>query len=335
MTANKKILCTGTFIVDIMNEPVEKALGSNEGVRTAIGVYPGGNAFNVSADLVKLGVPAQHIICHGAVGQDLFGEMFTKELKDLGIHTEIRTIPGRNTSKIFMLKVKDEEPRYYLDEGANAFLEPEAVISCLELIRPALFYTGETGHLVRLLGKFRDIMEQAKTCGCLTIVDTVYPQDGNWGFLFESAPFIDLLKCNRYEAYSLTGMKDMRAALNKLSTLGIPLTIISLADRGLLFSYNKACYMVRAFHVPCPDPSGAGDACNAGIIKKLSELEGSGLKDRFGDSEEKLFDTIIFGAAAGASAVTEHGCVSGVSREHVEGLIREQGERLLSGIERF
>jgi sugar/nucleoside kinase (ribokinase family) len=318
-----------------MNEPVEKVLGPNEGVRTAISVYPGGNAFNVSTDLVELGVPGQHIVCHGAVGEDMFGEMFAKKLKHRGIHTEILTIPGRNTSKIFMLKVKDEEPRYYLDEGANAFLEPDAVISCLEGIRPSLFYTGETGHLVRLLGKLCHIMEKAKTLGCLTIVDTVFPPNGNWGFLFESAPFIDLLKCNQYEACSLTGMTDMQAALKQLSELEIPLVIISLADKGLLFSYNKACYMVPAFHVPCLDPSGAGDACNAGIIKKLIESEGSSLKERFEDSEEKLLDTIMFGAAAGASAVTKPGCLSGVSEENVAGLIREQRKRILSGIERF
>jgi ribokinase len=335
MTVNQKILCTGTMIVDIMNEPVEKALGPNEGVRTAIGVYPGGNAYNVSVDLEKLGVPGQNIVCLGAVGEDIFGEMFLKELKDRGIHAEIHTVPGKNTSKIFMLKVKDEEPRYYLDEGASAFLEPDVVIQCLEKVKPALFYTGETGHMVRLLGKFRYTIEKAKTAGCLTIVDTVVPPDENWGFLFESAPFIDLLKCNQYEAYSLTGMKDMKAALKKLSGLGIPLTIISLAGEGLLFSYNKAHYMVPAFKVPCSDPSGAGDACNAGIMRKLAEWEGSSIKERLQDSEKKLFDTIIFGAAAGASAVTGHGCFAGVSDENVTELIRDQGERILSGIEKF
>ena len=44
---NKKVFCIGTFIVDIINEPVEKALGANEGVRTSISVNPGGDRKSV------------------------------------------------------------------------------------------------------------------------------------------------------------------------------------------------------------------------------------------------------------------------------------------------
>jgi sugar/nucleoside kinase (ribokinase family) len=80
----QKILCTGTLIVDIINDPVDKALGPNEGVNTSIGVYAGGNAFNVSADLVKLGIPADTVTCLGVCGEDFFGEMFINELRKLG-----------------------------------------------------------------------------------------------------------------------------------------------------------------------------------------------------------------------------------------------------------
>jgi len=331
----QKILCTGTLIVDIINDPVAEALGPNEGINTSIGVYAGGNAFNVSADLTRLGVPAADVTCLGACGSDFLGDMFVDELGKLGIRKEICRIVGAFTAKIFILKVKAEKPRYYLDEGVNALLTPEFISACIENLRPAVFYSGEAGHLPLVLKDFPALIRKAKRAGCLTIVDTVIPPSGSWEFLFKAASFIDCLKCNQYEARSLTGRTDMNAALAALEELRIPLTVISLAQSGLLVSYNNVRYKIPAFKVENIDSVGAGDAFMAGMIAQLSRGERRSLRAQFGGSKEWLLETILFASACGAQAVTARGCLAGVEKAAVLNLLREQEKRVRAGIESF
>ncbi|MBN1799633.1 MAG: carbohydrate kinase family protein [Spirochaetales bacterium] len=329
------ILCTGTLIVDIINDPVEKALGPNEGVSTSIGVYAGGNAFNVSADLVKLGIPADSVTCLGACGNDFFGDMFGDELEKLGIQAEIYRVSEAATAKIFILKVKGEEPRYYLDEGANALLDADHICRSIEKLCPAVFYSGESGTMALVLKDFKKVVRTAKQAGCLTVVDTVVPPREDWEFLFKAAPFIDIIKCNQYEAQSITGKTDMQAALSGLQELGIPLTVISLAQNGLLLSYNGVRYRVPAFNIQLVDATGAGDAFNAGLIKKLVQWQGSDLAERLNNSGERLLEAVIFAQACGARAVTVRGCLAGVKKSAVLKLLREQEKTIMAGIGSF
>ncbi len=234
-----------------------------------------------------------------------------------------------------MLKVEGEEPRYYLDEGANAQLNIEFITRSMKKSRPVIFYSGESGHLTLIMGNFKKLVQSAKQTGCLTIVDTVIPPQGNWNFLYQAAPFIDFLKCNQYEAQSITGKSDMKAALAALEKLGIPLTVVSLAKNGLLFSYNNLCYKVPPFKVRNIDSAGAGDAFNAGIIIKLAQWQGGSLQEQLKDSEARFFDTILFAAASGAKAVTARGCLAGVERSAVLKLLGEQAEKVMAGIESF
>lgn len=332
---NKNVLCTGTFIVDIFNEPVKKALGPNEGVSTKIHTYLGGNSFNVAKDLINLNFSKEHITCVGAVGEDPFRKLFLDAMIKLGIKSEIYSVQGINTSKIFMLKVENEEPRYYFDEGANAHLPPDFVISRIIENKPSIFYTGETGNLRGILAQFPQIMKTAKSVGCLNIVDTTIPPNSDWAFLMDSKAHIDVLKCNKYEALSLTNSSDIETAIQFLSQLGIPLVIISLAEKGSIFFYNNSVYEIQPFQVPCIDSTGAGDAFNAGLIKSINEFEGSTLEDRLNRNKNNLFTVMIYASACGAAAVTENGCYDGVSENKITQLISEQGQRIMANIKKF
>jgi fructokinase len=166
-------------------------------------------------------------------------------------------------------------------------------------------------------------------------VDTVVPPAEDWDFLFKAAPFIDCLKCNQHEARSVTGKTDMKAALTALEKLGIPLTVISLAEKGLLLSYNGVRYGIPPFAIKSADATGAGDAFMAGVIAKLSQSDGCELNERIGASEERLLDTAVFASACGAQAVTARGCLAGAEKSAVLELLRGQEERVRAGIESF
>ena len=328
---NKKVLCTGSLIVDIFNEPTNKALGPNEGALTKIFTYLGGNSFNVSKDLINLNFSGDDITCIGAVGDDLFKDLFSGEINHLGLTAELYTVPNVNTSKIFILKVEDELPRYYFDPGANAYLPPDFIISRIQKIKPAIFYTGETGSLQSIIPHFPEILKTAQSLGSITIVDIVVPSNEDWSFIDKSSQYIDVLKCNEYESLSLTKCSDVRDAARKLNQSGIPLVIISLAEKGLIYSYKGDIYELPAFKVKCVDSTGAGDAFIAGIIKSIVNLDGTTLRDRLDRNDNNLITAIIYAAASGAAAVTENGCYDGVSESKVIRLISEQGDQIIAG----
>ena len=77
------------------------------------------------------------------------------------------------------------------------------------------------------------------------------------------------------------------------------------------------------------DPTGAGDALCAGILFKVYELLKSGkmLEDLSVDEVAKI---LLYGQAAGAACIGMIGTTPGVTSERINGILDEQGEKVLS-----
>ncbi|MGC1375848.1 MAG: carbohydrate kinase family protein [Anaerolineales bacterium] len=326
----QRILCVGTLIVDIINDAIDRVLNPGEGVSTGIDAQPGGNAYNVAVDLMKLGLREKQAGCVGALGNDFFGELFERELQCYGVIPLTRRIAGKRTSKNVILQVKGEERRYHYDEGANVDLCSDFVMEQVRAFQPDVFYIGEIASLGETNQNLKQILETAKGMGCLTVVDVV-PSSGGWEYFREAAHWIDVLHCNDYEAKSLTDTGDAQAALAALVKLGIALPIVSQGDQALLCAYQGRAWSIPAFRVESVDATGAGDAFTAGLIKKLVESDGKWLEEKLG-IETKLLDAIVFGEAAGASCVTALGCTPAVSEENVMRLLDGQSRELFSRI---
>jgi sugar/nucleoside kinase (ribokinase family) len=88
---------------------------------------------------------------------------------------------------------------------------------------------------------------------------------------------------------------------------------------------------VPVFEVDSVDPTGAGDAFCAGVIDSLLDHPDL-LNDIQGLSVEDAKTLLLRGSAAGAVCVTFTGATTAVTREKVDYMMREQGDRVRAGI---
>ena len=319
MSRKPSVLCLGSHILDIINAPLRQYLKAGEGVITSIGIHPGGNAFNVAADLAQLCGASVTIGCVGAVGDDHPASLFINEFSRHGITPYLQTIPRKRTGANIILQVKNEERRFHLDPGANPFLGVDHVLSTIDRIRPDFLYIGELSILGSCRQALPDISSRVHRYGGTVILDLMISESDEPDYLFEAAPSIDMLHCNEYEASSITGHANPTDAVNVFYQKGFHFPIVSNGKNGFVCIFKDTLYTVPAFSVDEIDATGAGDAFVAGFLSRILKLTGSTLHDKISDNDI-LIDTLLYSSASGGCAVTMPGCTDAVTRENVDRL---------------
>jgi len=102
-----------------------------------------------------------------------------------------------------------------------------------------------------------------------------------------------------------------------------------LGERGLVARTKELLFEMSAFKVPVVDPTGAGDALCAGIMRGLLRATDHKRCELSGLSEERLARILLEGEAAGASCVTMVGTTTAVTEENVRKLLTEEGQTVL------
>jgi sugar/nucleoside kinase (ribokinase family) len=330
------VTCVGILVSDIIASGLPKISQPGEvtfapsGVRLCVG----GHAANVSIDLLKLGLTRGEVSCVGTVGEDAFGDFIMKELTENGVVTHIERTQKAPTSSNMILVVQHEDRRFHVDMGANPLLDPRRVMDVFRKEKPCILYVGATGFLGEFDERLPRILKEAKEeLNCVTFVDPIQPQGHGWEYLERSFQWIDVLHCNDVEAESMTGKSKPREALSSIGDRGVKLAVITLGDQGLLAKHAYDRITMPAFKVPVADPTGAGDAFSAGIIRYLTRrVDNLGVLDISSLTRKELLDLLLEGEAAGAACVTDVGTTRGVSVENVERILREQRETILDQI---
>ena len=325
------VTCAGILVVDIVAADLPRI--SDPGELTfapkGIDMYVGGHSANVSINLRKIGLREGEVSSVGAIGEDMFGDFVESTLRKHGVVTHLRRVPEIGTSKDLILIVRGEDHRYHVDLGANLDFDPDNVGQVLLAERPSVVYIGGAGMLGKFDERLADILQTSRAQNCLNFVDPVVPHSGNWDSLIRACKWMDIFHCNNVEASSMTGHEDPRKAAEALIRHGIGLVIVSMGERGLIAKSKVFTLQMPALKVPIVDPSGAGDAfCSGaihGVVKRTRCAPGE-----MGDlSSEVLRDVLLEGAAVGAACVTAVGTTTGVSREIVDRLLKEQGSQIL------
>lgn len=307
------VLCVGILVADIFVPPLAGLPVAGELIATDdFLVQPGGCAANSAIALHSLGIPSAVV---GRVGDDLFGDLVERYLRERAIDTSgVARAPGFGTSKTVILPVVDEDRRFIHTFGANAALTaadiPQDALEAAEVI-----YVG--GYLVlpalrqdELAARFRLARQQ----GTRIVLDVVVPSgqvDVSLDGLRELLPLVDYFLPNEDEARALTGETEPRRQAERLVEAGARAVVVKRGERGTFVRSG-----VTAFELPAPpvevlEPSGAGDAFAAGLI--LGILEGW-----------ELERSVRFASVIGGSACTALGCYAGVfSRPEADRFIAE------------
>lgn len=319
---NDKVLCVGTLVVDIFTGPINGVIKPNTGF--GAGIYPreGGNALNVAVSLSKLDYAKGRITLGSVAGKDIYADMFANYLEKHGVNARIKIVNGMESNKCLIIGFKDKSRAFVGFHGANDGYLPGDVIKLLRNVKPGIFYAGETSSLPKVDAKIAAILKESKRLGAINVVDYIISSGKPSKQLFPAAKYIDVFHINDYEAKILTGKKDIKKALKVLVKKGFGFTIITAGEKSLVFAYGGRAFEMPVFKVPCKDPTGAGDAFTAGLIKGISALPGGTLAQRI-NSGKKLLGLITLAQAAGASAVTEVGCTAGVSLCKIKSILNK------------
>jgi sugar/nucleoside kinase (ribokinase family) len=179
------------------------------------------------------------------------------------------------------------------------------------------------------LGDFDNVaykaIEKVNNDNVLTFTDFALGQQEKIPYILKAVKYSDIVHCNDLELRSVTGEDDIdKGAKILLKNSNTKLLFITLGSEGaILYTRNGLKITQKPFNVEVVDPTGAGDAFDAGVLYMIyrnnidkKKLENLGI--------EELIEILIFAQAVGAVCVTMPGATTGVSKETVEKLLKHQ-----------
>jgi sugar/nucleoside kinase (ribokinase family) len=323
------VLVSGIAVVDLIASGLPRPAGPGELVFGSVRFSLGGHACNVSTDLAQLGFPKARLRVVFPAGRDMFGRFLVDSLKRKGLRAEAVLTREAPTSLDLIIVAKGEDRRYHADPGANVVMPPERVLALLERYRPRLFYAGGVGLLNRVDARLAAVLKKARSVGAATFVDVVSPYRQTWDFLRKGLPWTDFFHCNSDEASDLTGERDAGKALKKIIAMGARHVFLTMGERGVLAGVPGAVLRVPAFSVNVIDPTGAGDAFSAGLIRTI---EGALARRLPAFPVDYWKAALVYASACGAACCTGIGTTASVSAANVEKLMRRQARAVLRGV---
>jgi len=291
--------CAGILVADTLCGPIERL--PHEGELLAIDEMPlkvGGCAANVAIDLAKQGIATD--VC-GCLGNDASAGVVLHSLESTGVGcNQVRRLDSHPTSKTIILLVEGQDRRYLHSFGANAAFDVGQIrrewIDSLKV-----FYVGGLFAMPAIgTDELAELLSYCRGRGIVTVVDVVVPHDHN-GLeeLRPLLPHIDFFLPNDDEAQRLTGLADVDRQIETFLSHGVGTVVITRGPDGSIAARDQERWRAEAYHVKSIDPSGSGDAFDAGII--------TGILRRW-----DMARTLRFAAALGASATTAIGTTDGV-----------------------
>ena len=292
-------LCVGILVADIFAPPLPRLPHAGELLKVDdMLLSTGGCAANTGIDLVKLGVKVAVV---GKVGNDVFADFIRRDLTEQGLDISgIRVSSTLPTSRTIILPVRGEDRRYIHSVGANGELTPSDVDRDLVANAKSLYVGGYQLFPGFDQASLTSLFQFARERGIKTILDVagVQPQEGMRPFE-QVLPHTDVFLPNDDEARLITGESDPVQQAARFVACGAGMAVITLGAAGAVVCTSERTLRAGTFEVDVVDPSGAGDAFDAGFIYGL--LEGWNLER-----------TLAFASAIGASACTKLGTTTGV-----------------------
>ena len=302
----------GELLIDFAPKSVDAA-----GYPT-LAANPGGAPGNFLAALNKYGCSVAMI---GKVGEDMFGRMLLKTLREAGIETRgVIVDPNQFTTLAFVS----------LDESGNrdfSFARKPGADTCLEagemdaeLIENARVFHFGTLSLTN--DPARDATHKAvamaKAAGRLVSVDPnlrkpLWPtEDAAKEAIEWSLKQADIVKISDEEIEFLWGLTPEQGAQKLLNEYGVSLVYATLGPKGCHAATKQVAVTVdspKGLNVI--DTTGAGDIFGGSAMSRFLKLD----KRPEDVTEAELRDIVTFACTAASLSTQKHGGISSVPDE--------------------
>lgn len=294
MTDAGRIVVVGDLVTDVVVVP-EGPIETGTDTMAAITPSGGGQGANTAAWLAHAGAPVTLI---ASVGDDVAGRERVAELIAAGVTCAVRAHPGAVTGTVVVLAGPDERT-LITDPGACLRLDPADVTAAV-VAAPDAKHLHLSGYVLLNEGSRaggRAALAAARDRGLTVSVDASSAAPlrrvGAHAFLAWVRD-ADLLLCNADEATVLAGADSPEAQAAVLAHYSRNV-IVKLGPDGAVWAGRDGVLRLSApAPVPVKDPTGAGDAFAAGLLRAWSA----------GAAPEAA---LTAGALLGAAAVTKVG----------------------------
>lgn len=315
------VVALGELLVDFTENGV-----SQQG-NPLLEANPGGAPCNVLAMLNNLGKKTAFI---GKVGQDSFGRMLMKAVKESGIEVKNLLMDDKvptTLAFVHTLPDGDREFSFYRNPGADMMLKKEEVMD--EVIKDGrIFHFGtlsSTHEGVREATRYA--IKAAKDNGLLISFDPNL-REMLWASLEEARREIayglskcDILKISDNELEFMTGTSDYTKGVSILrESYQIPLIFVTLGKNGSRAYYKDMMAEAKPFiQENTIETTGAGDTFEGCALNYVLE---HGLEEL---SEENLKELLVFANAGASIITTRKGALKVMPRkEEIRKLIEER-----------
>ena len=303
------VVALGELLIDFT------CLSVDEAGYPTLAAHPGGAPANFLAALAKFGAQTAMI---GKVGQDAFGQMLTRTLREAGIETSgLAAADDVFTTLAFVIldEKGNREFSFARKPGADTRLTREDVnFSLIDRTKVLHFGTlSLTDEPAR--SATQAAVAYAKQRGALVTFDPNLRRP-LWHRLEDAKEQMlwglrqaDVVKISDEEIQFLFGCSPQEGAEYLQKELGIPLVFVTCGAEGCVFCNAKAQGRESSLsHIQVVDTTGAGDIFGGSAVWKLLQ---SG-KAPGALEEEELHEIVRFACTAAGLSTTRHGGISSI-----------------------
>ena len=270
----------------------------------------GGSTALCAANLAALGLAVGIV---GKIGADPFGEFVVRSLVERGIDVSRVIRDGSQRTGITVSLAYPEDRAMVTFPGAMASLAAAEVD--LDYVASARHLHVSSPFLQRgLQPSLAELFRSVKARGLTTSLDPGWDPSEAWDGGIETVyGCLDVLFVNRTEARALGREDDWRRGASQLAKR-TPLVVVKGGPEGASIAQAEEWQDHAGFRVEAVDPTGAGDAFDAGFLSAY--LTG-----------RPLAECAAWGNACGAlTAAQPGGSGAFASRAEVEAFIQTNGQ---------
>jgi len=256
-----RIAVIGAAIVDIFAKSKPKIIHGSSNP-AFISIAPGGVARNIAENLSRLGAAVDFIT---AIGDDTFGGFLREQCAGCGIDPGKWIVRPNARTGIYIAALDNEGELY---AGFNTTTVLESVKP--DELEPHRETIGRSDLVIVDANMAEETIAATISMagGVPVLVDTVSVAKAPR--LARFLPNVSIIKANRAEAASLTGMsldteEGVRRASRELLSRGVARVFITLGAEGVCAADRNDIFFIPIVPVEIKNVIGAGDAFSAGI----------------------------------------------------------------------
>lgn len=296
-SAQFDVLAIGNAIVDVLarasDELIEaenlvkgsmRLIDAEEAERLYAAMGPaiemsGGSAANTLAGMASLGSKCAFI---GQVANDQLGDVFTHDLKALGVAYETPALAeGAPTARCLVLVSPDGQRTMNTFLGASHLLEQSMINEAWIADSAILYLEGYLWDPELSRAAMRRAIEVARAAGrkvAFTLSDAfIIDRHGDDFRQLIGEGMFDILFANEVEICALSGEQDFEAAVAAIAPK-VPMLVVTRGEQGAIAIVDGARFEVAAMPVDTvEDTTGAGDLFAAGFL--AGQAEGRNVQD--------------------------------------------------------